>query len=223
MGWRQSYALFITAAVVGAIVPRPPGPSPAAAAPSDVFGNPNQAVDTYRNRAGSFVLWGDGRITRVDGGAADLGRPYADPPGSAQIGAPVMQASQALGSPNVAVKALCRPDGTYVLFADGTLKKPANSDAAAGSPSEGNVLTGSWETTVASYGIRRPMVGYDVLCGPVIEVWPDPPLSEPLSGFFVTFTTYYPQVGNIRSDSTGSHVVFDEPGGGFFFLRGATP
>ena len=105
------YAVFITAVALGALLPRPATTRSLQAAPGDVFGNPNQAVDTYRNRAGAFVLWANGRITKVSGGPADLGHPYSAPPASAQLGAPPAQANQAVGSPNVAVKALTRPDG----------------------------------------------------------------------------------------------------------------
>lgn len=79
MGMRMGdrYAVFITAVALGALLPRPATTRSLQAAPGDVFGNPNQAVDTYRNRAGAFVLWANGRITKVSGGPADLGHPYS--------------------------------------------------------------------------------------------------------------------------------------------------
>lgn len=116
--------------------------SNAEAAPADVFGSPNIAVDTYRNVRGTFILWSDGKITNVDNGTTDLGRPYSAPPPSARISAPRLENGRPTGSPNVAVKAIPRPDFSFVLFADGTIKKPANADAAAGTSGGTRVISG---------------------------------------------------------------------------------
>jgi len=112
------------------------------AAPADVFGSPNVAIDTYRNSAGHYVLWSDGRITDTKGGEQDLGHPYEAPSAAAEIAPPHHQRDKALGSPHVAVKAIPRSDATYVLFSDGSLKLPANHQAAEGTSGESNVIHG---------------------------------------------------------------------------------
>ena len=112
------------------------------AAPKDVVGSPNIAVDTYNNRRGSFVLMSDGTVFSVKNGktaggvpyaagTSDLGHPFVEPPSAANITSPAGVKGKVTGSQNVAVKALVRSDGTFVVFADGTVKLPANSDAAA--------------------------------------------------------------------------------------------
>lgn len=55
---------------------------------------------------------------------------------------PTAAKGKVTGSPNIAVKALVRSDGTFVVFADGTAKQPANSDAAA-AMSTPRILTGT--------------------------------------------------------------------------------
>lgn len=112
----------------------------AQAAPGDVFGSPNVAIDTYRNSRGTYVLWSDGRITSAQGGAQDLGHPYRAPEAAARIGPPSHSQGRPMGSPNVAVKAIPRPDATYVLFSDGNLRRPAHADAAAGGSGGSRVL-----------------------------------------------------------------------------------
>jgi hypothetical protein len=125
------------------------------AAPQDIQGSPDIAVDTYLNSKGSFVLMSDGTIFAVkDGttaagvaytaGTSDLGHPYSAPPGTASITSPTAIAGKVKGSPNVAVKALVRNDATYVVFADGSVKKPANSDAAAAGGSGQRIISGSF-------------------------------------------------------------------------------
>jgi len=112
----------------------------AEAAPSDVFGSANVAVDTYRNQKGTFVVWSNGRVTNVESPAVDLGNPFRNPGPSSGIRPPTFQDGRPLGSPNVAVKAVPRGDATYVLFSDGNLKLPGNDDAAAPAATPGRVL-----------------------------------------------------------------------------------
>ena len=113
------------------------------AAPSDIRGSDNTAVDTYRNSAGTYVVWSSGRITDVTNPSTDLGQPYTTPTASTGIVAPGYQTGHTLGSPNVAVKAVSRKDGTFILFADGTLRVPSDSGARAGSAIPGRILRGS--------------------------------------------------------------------------------
>jgi hypothetical protein len=115
------------------------------AAPPEVLGSGNVAVDVYQNQRGTFVLWSNGRLTLARGGAGDLGHPYRTPDASAQIGSPPLEQGKSLGSEHVAVKALVRPEASYVVFADGAIRLPANSDAAAGAASpESGLRAGCW-------------------------------------------------------------------------------
>lgn len=152
-----AYSVVVTALLIGNTLPRHWFVPSAEAAPADVFGSPNVAVDTYRNVKGTYVLWADGRITNANGGSADLGRPYTTPDASAQIGTPSLSQGRPLGSPNVAVKAIPRKDATYILFSDGVIKKPANADAAAGEAGGGRVISGTY--THAS-GVSAPDFSY---------------------------------------------------------------
>lgn len=131
---------------------------PLEAAPADVTGSPNIAVDTYRNIAGTFILWSNGKITNAEGDPTDLGHPYGAPPPEAKIGKQTLEAKRSLGSPKVAIKAIPRKDGTYILFADGTLQKPANGAAAAGDSSGSKVVAGAFGgTPIAGDNTSNPM------------------------------------------------------------------
>lgn len=114
------------------------------ASPVHVFGSPNLPVDTYRNIEGTFLLWSNGRITNVSGGGNDLGRPYRDPLPGAEIAPPVYEPEGLKGSPNVAVQAIARPDATYVLFSDGTLRRPGADNAAAAAAEGATCTLGGW-------------------------------------------------------------------------------
>ena len=115
------------------------------AAPGDVLGSGNVAVDVYQNQRGTYVLWSSGRLTLARGGSADLGRPYRIPDAAAQVGSPPLERDRSKGSEHVAVKVLVRSEATYVVFADGSVKLPANSDAAAGAASpESGLRAGCW-------------------------------------------------------------------------------
>lgn len=151
------------------------------AAPGDVVGSSNVAVDVYRNSRGSFILWASGRITDVRGGGADLGAPYSDPPSSANIGStPPLLPAGTQGSGQVAVEAVVRSDGTYILFADGRLRKPSSADAGAGMASEqSNVIAGCWRNGASADPSRYTVVvgGSDVFVT----------LNEPLNGEYVAW------------------------------------
>jgi prepilin-type processing-associated H-X9-DG protein len=101
----------------------------AQAAPSDIQGSPNVAIRSYKNEEGIFVLWADGRITNAKSGQ-EVGNPsnYSTPNG---FTAPKMVKGRPAGSPNVAVDVLQDENGTYVLFADGSVRQPPLAGAGA--------------------------------------------------------------------------------------------
>jgi hypothetical protein len=105
--------------------------SEASAAPSDVHGSPLTAVTSYRNRAGNFILWSDGRISTVTEPNTNISllNDYTDIPGLAKVNLSVKAPK---GSPNVPVGAYQDSKGSYVLFADGTSRKPAGIAGAPG-------------------------------------------------------------------------------------------
>lgn len=100
----------------------------AQASPSDVRGSGNVAVKAYTNSAGSFVLWSNGRITSLEGKEVNKESAY-DSYSGAKL--PTRIGGNILGSSLVAVSAFSTDDATCVLFSDGTVKKPRNSDAAS--------------------------------------------------------------------------------------------
>jgi hypothetical protein len=137
-------SLFAAGLLLGNLLPRHWMTTPAGAAPADVKGSPNVAVDTFRNRDDTFILWSDGSISRASGGPKVNGpTEYTNPPTGSNVAAPVMANGRVLGSPNVAVKAIPRGDLTLVLFSDGSLKKPTNIAAGAESSVPGQLYMGS--------------------------------------------------------------------------------
>ena len=197
------------------------------AAPRDVRGSANVALDAFRNRAGSFVLWGNGRITRSDGSAQDLGQPYATPSPSAQLPAPTPLPGEPLGATWLPVKALVRSDGTYVLFADGTLRRPAHSDAAAGAAGGGGgVITGAWGLNDFISGSPRDLGPCTIrLAGMQLQVTVDEPLSGPCEGFAMAYDSYSPYFHPMSSGSDGRTFVIPlnrtpmQLTGGYFMIR----
>ncbi len=101
------------------------------ASPADVRGSDNVLVTGYRNRAGTFLLWSSGRITRPDGTQANAAGAYVAAPGFSR---PERVQNQTVGSANVACGAAPGAAGTVVLFSDGTARLPDNVEAAAASP-----------------------------------------------------------------------------------------
>jgi hypothetical protein len=144
-GWQLS-TIVLGSLFLGSLSSQGLLSSKAEAAPADVKGSPNVAVDTYRNSAGTYILWSNGKITNADGDATDLGHPYTTPDAAAKIGKQTLEPKKLLGSPNVAIKAIPRKDATYILFADGTLQKPASSAAYAGEGGS-RVIAGSMGTS----------------------------------------------------------------------------
>ena len=172
------------------------------AAPRDVQGSPNISVDTYKNSKGSFVLFSDGRIISAKGGSADLGHPYSDPETRHSLAKAEDVRERAKGSPHVAVKALVRSDGTFVLFADGSIKKPANSDAAAGGSDGKKIVSGvptyGGDPTAASHGASSEGDGWR---GDQAHVTFDPPFTK------VPVVTLQPIYDPSASGGSGTNVA----------------
>jgi hypothetical protein len=141
-GWQLS-TLVLGSLFAGSLCTHGQFSRVAEAAPADVKGSPNIAVDTYRNNKGSYILYSDGRIVDAKGGNTDLGHPYVQPPATAKIGQSESVRGKSTGSPNVAVKALVRTDGSYILFSDGSIKKPNNADAGYASTNGSRVIGGA--------------------------------------------------------------------------------
>lgn len=202
------------------------GLSSVSAAPGDIAGSANVAVDVYRNSKGTFVLWSSGRITNATGLAADLGSPYQDPPAAANIGRPTLEPLGNLGARGVAVQSVSRADGTYVLFGDGRLRRPANLDAAEGASSDqGNIIAGCWRggTSVEPGKYSVSVSGNELRIN----------LSQAISGPYHAWAAGMPfQQTQIvpytsTSGSGGSSVVFqqkralnDPSPDGYFFIVG---
>lgn len=142
-GWQLSTLVF-GSLFAGSLCTHGHFSSVAEAAPADVKGSPNIAVDTYRNNKGSYILYSDGRIVDAKGGNTDLGHPYVQPPTAAKIAPSESVRGKSTGSPNVAVKALVRTDGSYILFSDGSIKKPNNADAGFASTNGSRVIGGAF-------------------------------------------------------------------------------
>lgn len=123
-------------------------PNQAEAASQDVFGSPQVAISTYRNQRGSFILWADGHISRVSAPntpVSTLGQCVAIPADEDPPPALTRDNSKPQGSPNVPVGMYQTGQGSYVLFADGSCKKP-NGDAAAAATNPG-VRSASFDGT----------------------------------------------------------------------------
>ncbi len=117
------------------------------AAPKDVLGSPNVAVSGYKTLSGSYVLYSDGRIVSIPADSSSLPTivvenaqtvgEYLDPPSNFKM--PVVD-KRSKGSPNVAVGVIPSYKGTFILFSDGSLKRPKHDGAAQAPP--GNPVTG---------------------------------------------------------------------------------
>lgn len=129
-------------------------PNTAEAASQDVFGSPQVAISSYRNQKGSFILWADGHISNVDTPNTPVSTLSQCVPIPADEDPPpelTRDNTKPQGSPNVPVGMYQTSRGSYVLFADGSYKKP-NGDAAAASANH-NVRTATYDgTSGAAYG-----------------------------------------------------------------------
>ncbi|MBN9419085.1 MAG: hypothetical protein J0I12_26765 [Candidatus Eremiobacteraeota bacterium] len=126
-------------------------PNQAEAASQDVFGSPQVAISSYKNQRGSFILWADGHISKVetpDTVVSTLAQCVAIPAGEDPPPTVTRDNSKPQGSPNVPVGMYQTGQGSYVLFADGSCKKPlGDAGAASASP---NVRSTSFDGTSAS-------------------------------------------------------------------------
>lgn len=105
-------------------------PNEAQAASQDVFGSPQVAISSYKNQKGSFILWADGHISNVDTPNASVSS-LSECVDAPEVPAVTRDTSKPQGSPNVPVGVYQNPTATYVLFADGSYKKPKGAAAAA--------------------------------------------------------------------------------------------
>ena len=96
--------------------------------PKDIRGSGNVAVSGYTNSAGHFILWSSGRITNSAGKEVNSSSAY-DPASVCIL--PSRISGNILGSAFVAVSVFSDSEATYVLFSDGSVKKPRNAEAAA--------------------------------------------------------------------------------------------
>lgn len=96
--------------------------------PKDIRGSGNVAVSGYTNSAGHFLLWSSGRITNSAGKEVNSAAAYD---AASVCSLPSRINGNILGSVSVAVSVFSDSEATYVLFSDGTVKKPRNSAAAA--------------------------------------------------------------------------------------------
>ncbi|MGM9991837.1 MAG: hypothetical protein ACI376_03170 [Candidatus Bruticola sp.] len=99
------------------------------AQPQYVRGSANVAVSGYNNSCGNFILWSNGRITSSDGKVINEADQYTP---EQSIKLPVRVKGQCVGAAQVAVSVFVGGSNSYVLFADGTVRRPKNSKAAAG-------------------------------------------------------------------------------------------
>jgi len=110
-------------------------PHEAEAASKDVFGSPQVAVTSYKNQKGSFILWADGHVSEVNtpNAVVSLLTDCVDAP---EIPALTRDNSKPQGSPNVPVGVYQNGTASYLLFADGSYKKPkGNANAPSANPS----------------------------------------------------------------------------------------
>jgi len=105
------------------------GPHEAEAASRDVFGSPQVAVSSYRNQKGSFILWADGHVSAIDAPDTVVSL-LTDCVNAPEVPQVTRDNSKPQGSPNVPVGVYQNATATYVLFADGTTKKPKGNAAA---------------------------------------------------------------------------------------------
>ncbi|MBX3171473.1 MAG: hypothetical protein KF760_28960 [Candidatus Eremiobacteraeota bacterium] len=105
-------------------------PQVAEAASQDVFGSPQVAISSYKNQKGSFILWADGHISNVDTPNTVVSQ-LSECVDAPEVPAVTRDTSKPQGSPNVPVGVYQNATATYVLFADGSYKKPKGDAAAA--------------------------------------------------------------------------------------------
>ncbi len=101
--------------------------------PQHVRGSDNVAVSGYHNGNGNFVLWSSGRITSLKGEILNESDQYVL---DSECRLPKLSKGQCVGAAQVAVDVFVNSRGSYVIFADGSVRRPRNKDAGAGSDSQ---------------------------------------------------------------------------------------
>lgn len=109
------------------------------AQPQHIRGSANVAVSGYGNSCGNFILWSNGRITSSEGKVVNEADQYIL---DSTIKMPTRVKGQCVGASQVAVSVFVNGSGSYVVFADGSVRRPRNSKAAAGN-SEFNIVAGN--------------------------------------------------------------------------------
>lgn len=170
------------------------------AAPGDVFGSPHVALTSYQNSQGHFTLWSDGHITDVHDNRAVINNAlaYDDAP---QFRRQVPQGPGVQGSPNVPVSLVQTGDGTFVLFTDGSVRRPQDprARAARSGPSDfrwvntnqsGVKITGSSSISTSRVGEGHYRITFD------------PPFQyKPCVVASASDTRYYCGVGAVNASS----------------------
>ncbi len=109
------------------------------AQPQHIRGSANVAVSGYGNSCGNFILWSNGRITSSEGKVVNEADQYTL---DSTIKMPTRVKGQCVGASQVAVSVFVNGSGSYVVFADGSVRRPRNSKAAAGN-SDLNIVAGN--------------------------------------------------------------------------------
>ncbi len=135
-------ALLVLAFMLGTFLAWRPPAGPVEASPADVRGSDNVLVTGYRNRAGTFLLWSSGRITRPDGSVANAAGRYQPAVGFSR---PALVSGQVAGSGNLACGVVPESEGTFIVFSDGSAMRP--EDPQAGAP---------WDQTRVVWGVVEP-------------------------------------------------------------------
>jgi hypothetical protein len=125
--WQLSTVVLLSV-LIGQSLPTQPREAQAAA--KDVFGSPQVAVSSYKNQKGSFILWADGHISNVDT-PDQVVSALSDCVEAPEVPAITRDKTKPQGSPNVPVGVYQNAKSTYVLFADGSYKKPKGEAAAS--------------------------------------------------------------------------------------------
>lgn len=182
--------LFTLGVLLGSRIPAGFIFGAANAAPQDIRGSANTAVASFKTEAGIYSLFTDGTVVDVSTGTS-LGNRYEEAKGVTHY-QPVK--GQALGSPNVAVDVVYHPKGTYVLFADGNIRKHSDPGASA-PPAVPRIEHGFWNgSQLYSYskGIKRVTGSggiYSITFDPPFEKLPSIQMT-PVEGGVIGWVTF---------------------------------
>lgn len=156
------------------------------AAPQDVRGSDNIAVETFRTDSGTYILWSSGRITNVNDPNTNYGRSYTSVTGASHI------KGQASGSPHVAVGAVVEQSGVKILFADGSLRRPNEFPRADQPATPDRLIRG---TAYINGGTKGEGFHVEWLPAGMVKVVFDKPFKSPPS---VTILTHKSVIAGTR-------------------------